>query len=290
MKKHPILFSILIFFGLCSFILFAFTTFLFTPGSHSFSSSPIVIVKIEGAIFDSLKILKELEEIRKDSRIKAVVLRLDSPGGAVAPSQEIMEQVLKLKKDKKVIVSMGTVAASGAYYIACAANKIVASSGTVTGSIGVILESFGLKELMERLSIESRVIKSGQYKDVGNPFKELTESDRSYLQNIIDDMYEQFLKSVSENRNIPLEQVRRIAEGKIYTGLQAKELGLVDELGNVYAAIDLAKKEAGLPEDADVSWPAEPSKWERFFSGESASVFFDFFSNKLRLPLWLLNT
>jgi protease-4 len=290
MKKHPVLFSFLILSVLGFFFFIFVVCFALFSNSNLFLNGPVAVVKIEGPIFESIKILRELEDIRLDDEVKTVVLRLDSPGGAVAPSQEIMEQVLKLKKNKKVIVSMGTVAASGAYYIASAADKIVASSGTVTGSIGVIMESFGLKELAQKFHVEHRVLKSGKFKDVGNPFSDLTEEGVLYLQNLIDNMYAQFLNAVSVNRNIPLEKVKELAEGKIYTGLQAKEAGLVDQLGNLFDAILLAKELSGLPVDADVSWPREPSGFEKFFGGEDAESLLKIFSNGFldSMPLWIL--
>jgi protease-4 len=223
-----------------------------------------------GAIFDSEETLRELQEDADDDDIKAVVLRIDSPGGAVGPSQEIFRQVLKLKQaGKKVVVSMGTVAASGGYYIASAADKIVASPGTITGSIGVIMENFGVADLAKFLLVEPRVIKSGKLKDVGNPFRPMTEDEKAFLQNLADDMYAQFTGDVAEQRKIPLEKLREIAEGKVYSGSQAKALGLVDELGNLYDAIDLAKKMAGLPKKAGVLWPRKPGALESFFGNEA---------------------
>jgi protease IV len=290
MKKKSVFMLIAIF---CVVAFIGFILFLVALGAmgSNMSTQPIAVVKIEGPIFESLPILKELEELKNDYRVKAVVLRLNSPGGAVAPSQEIMAHVLKLKKHKKVIVSMGTVAASGAYYIASAADKIVASSGTITGSIGVILETFGLQKLAQKLEVEPRVVKSGKFKDVGNPFKTLSDSDRQYLQNITDDMYNQFVSSVAENRGLPIEKVKVLAQGIIYTGLQAKNVGLVDELGNIYDAIDLAKKEAGLPANTKVKWPKEPTGLEKFFGHEARSVLSSLlqvdFGMKF-IPMWLL--
>lgn len=293
MKKHPILFTFLIlgvlFFLFISIIVIA----VMASGSSAFHREPVAIVKIEGPIVDSLDIVKELEALRLDKKVKAVVLRLDSPGGSVASSQEIFTQVLALKKEKKVVASMGTVAASGAYYIACAADKIVANEGSITGSIGVIMETFGLKELVRKINIEPRIIKSGRYKDVGSPFRDMTEEDRVYLQAIINNIYEQFLTAVSQSRNIPMEKVRIIAEGKIYTGLQAKSEGLVDQMGNIYEAIDLAKSLAGLPKDAKIRWPRKPTPFERFFDGDKASTLLHIFLQKLGktyLPLWILKT
>lgn len=276
------------------FFAFVFLMAIFgTEGAQPFFNAQIAVVKLEGPLFESLDTLKELEEYREEPQIKAIVLRVDSPGGAVAPSQEIFSQILKLKeKSKKIVVSMGTVAASGGYYVASAADKIVASPGTITGSIGVIMQSFGVQELAKKFMVEPRTVKSGLYKDTGSPFRDMTPGDRAYLQALSDDVYEQFLRDVSEQRHLPLEKVRDLAEGKIYSGKQAKELGLVDELGNIYDAIALAKQLADLPEDAKVKWPHEPSSFEKWFASGSSSAslmwgnLFDRLGD-LSLPLWM---
>lgn len=260
-----------------------------------YNKDPVVVFEIEGPLFESLPLLRDLEDIRQNSHIKAVVLRINSPGGAVAPSQEIFAQVLKIKeKSKKVIVSMGTVAASGAYYVASAADKIVASPGTVTGSIGVILQSFGVQKLVEKLLIEPRAVTSGKYKNVGSVFEELTEAQKEYFQDLTDNIYQQFLKDVSEQRKIPFEKMKTLAEGRIYTGYQARENGLVDELGNLYDAIALAKREAQLKDDVSVNWPEPPSFFEKIFHGAETSSS-DLVRNLLGklniqgLPLWIFS-
>lgn len=235
-------------------------------GPNPFSLAPVAVVRIEGPIFEVEDTLKELEEFRESETVKAVVVRINSPGGAIGPSQEVFEQIKRVRAaGKKVIISMGALAASGGYYIASAGDKIVANSGTITGSIGVIMQNFGVERVLKTLNIQPRTITSGKYKDAGTPFREMTSEDRDYLQSLADQMYEIFLKDIAEARGMPLEKVRTLAEGKIYAGAQAKELGLVDELGNLYVAIDIAKKEAGLPEDAKIRWPKEPSPFEAFF-------------------------
>lgn len=213
---------------------------------------------------DSSGVMKDLQNLAKSKSVKAVVIRIDSPGGGVAASQEIFEEVKKLKATKPVVVSMGSMAASGGYYIACAADKIYASAGTVTGSIGVIMESFGLQNLLQLVQLESRVLKSGTFKDVGSPMREMTPDEKAYLQQILDNMYQQFTKAVAEQRGFSEEQIQMIAEGKVYTGQQAVEVGLVDSLGTLYDAIAGAKKLAGLPDDAHVLWPRDedmPFDW-----------------------------
>jgi protease-4 len=235
--------------------------------------------------------LKELQKYEDDDDIKVLVLRINSPGGAIGPSQEIYRQVIKFRESgKKVVVSMGTVAASGGYYIASAADKIVASPGTVTGSIGVIMQSFGVKELTALLKVEPRIIKSGKLKDAGSPFRDMTPEEQKYLQALSDNMYDQFVKDIAKERKMPIEKVRELAEGIIYSGEQAKEVGLVDELGNYFDAIELARELAGLPKDAKVKWPRKPSPFEEFFSETSSARSLQNLFLKLEtqyLPLWL---
>lgn len=294
-RKRSVILALVVMLGLVvtGFVVFAFLVVFFGgESSQPFFNAQVAVVKVEGPLFESLETLKELEKYRNDPQIKSVVVRVDSPGGAVAPSQEIFTQLLKLKKDsKKIVVSMGTVAASGGYYVAAAADKIVASPGTITGSIGVIIQNFGVHELARKLMLEPRIVKSGAYKDAGSPFREMTAGDKAYFQALSDDVYEQFLRDISEQRHLPLEKVRDLAEGKIYSGRQAKELGLVDELGNMYDAIEFAKKLADLPDDAKVKWPHEPSSFEKWFASESSArlMWGNLFDKMgcLSLPLWL---
>jgi len=206
----------------------------------------VALIRVEGVIIDSKEIVEELRDYSEDPSIKAVILRIESPGGAVAPAQEIYEEILKIKKKKKVIVSMGSVAASGGYYIASPADMIVANPGTLTGSIGVIMEIPNIKGLMDKIGIETQVIKSGRHKDMASAFKALTEEERRILQRILDDVHEQFIKAVAEGRGMKIEEVRRLADGRIFTGRMAKEAGLVDELGNLEDAIMLAGKLSGI--------------------------------------------
>ncbi len=287
MKNHPILTAFLVLFGLFFFV-FIVVAVVGMKSSGAFSHEPLVVVNIEGPIFDSTEIVKELHELASDESVKAVVIRLDSPGGAVGPSQEIYREVMKLRATKKIVASMGTVAASGAYYIASAANHIVANSGTITGSIGVIMENFGLQELIQKVLVEPRVVKSGTYKDVGSPFRAFTEMDKQYLQQLIDDMYNQFLNDVSVGREIELEKLKQIADGRIYTGQQALTQGLVDELGNLYDAISAAQKLAELPLDSKIRWPKEPTALERFLDGGAGKSMLSVFAERFglsRIPL-----
>lgn len=276
MNRHPILYSLLFVF-IAFFVIFALfvAVMIMAPSGQKglglFAHGDVAVIEITGAIMDSAAVMEELNYFKESDRVKAIVLRIDSPGGAVAPSQEIFEEVKKLKPAKKIVVSMGTLAASGGYYIAVAGDKILASPGTITGSIGVIMETMGLQQLMEKVHLESRVIKSGAYKDVGSPLREMTPEERAYLQSIIDNMYGQFKAAVAEGRKIPVEKVQELAQGKIYTGQQALEAGLIDQLGTLYDAIDEAKKLAGLPDDAKVIWPyKEESFLQELFQSKAA--------------------
>lgn len=263
-----------------------------SSNSVNFTSAPIAIVNIEGPIFEVDSTLKELEEFRVSESVKAVVVRINSPGGAVAPSQELYRQLIRLKEaDKKVVISMGTVAASGGYYIAAAGDKIMANSGTITGSIGVIMENFGMVDVIEFLKLEPRTIKRGKYKDAGTPFRKMEPFEKDYLQSLVDNMYEIFLDDIAKARKISKDKLKDLAEGRIYTGLQAKEAGLVDELGNLYDAIELAKKEAGLPADASVSWPRKPSPLEAFLEQKAMMHYVKKFLMQTHfrgLPSWSL--
>ena len=212
----------------------------------------VALIRVTGVIIDSTDVIDELKEYAKDNSIKAVVLRVDSPGGAVAPSQEIYEEVLKLKENKKVIVSMGSVAASGGYYIAAPADKIVANAGTLTGSIGVIMEIPNVSGLMKKIGVETQIVKSGSYKDIASVFRSLKPEEKEILQSVLDDVHDQFIRAVSDGRGMKVEDIKSIADGRIFTGRMAKELGLVDELGNLQDAIMLAGKLTGIEGEPQV--------------------------------------
>lgn len=273
MNKHPILYSLLIIFFI--FVVFAgliFTVFMVTTNDDKgslLSFGDIAVVKIEGPIMDSTDTIEKFHRLAKNKSIKAVVVRIDSPGGGVAASQEIYEELKKLKPDKKIVVSMGALAASGGYYVAIAGDKILAQPGTVTGSIGVISESFGLQEIVKWAKLERRTFKSGPLKDVGDPFREQNEEDKVLLQGLIDNMYGQFKGVVMKERHFTPEKMDEVGGGRVFTGEQALALGLIDGLGTIYDAIEESKKLAGLPEDARVNWPEEDDDSFGFFDGAS---------------------
>ena len=212
----------------------------------------VAVLKIEGVILDSQIYLESIKKIKEDDDFKAVVVRIDSPGGAVAPSQEIYEELKSLNETIPVISSIGTVGASGGYYIAVGTQKIYANPGSITGSIGVIAQFVNYGQLLDWAKVDVEVIKSGQYKDVGSPFREMNKADREYIQELIDNVYDQFRQAVSDARDIKEPELDLISDGKIFTGEQAKKLKLIDEIGSISDAISEAGKLGGLGEEPDV--------------------------------------
>jgi protease IV len=218
-----------------------------TP-SISLSSSHVAVLDLEGIIFDSKDFTDQLKEYGNRSGVKAVVLRVNSPGGGVAASQEIYEAVKKVRTEgkKKVVVSMSSVGASGAYYVACAADKIFANPGTITGSIGVIAEWYNYGDLLEWAKLKSIVFKSGELKDAGSPTRPLTEKEKAYFQSLVNNMFNQFVTAVATGRHMDESIVRKLADGRVFTGQEAKSNGLVDELGTLQDAIAAAAKLSGI--------------------------------------------
>jgi len=257
MRRHPIIFGLLllVIVGILFFLVISLMAF-FTEGRKIISlKDQVGVVIIKGVIGKSREIIDQLDKYGEDDDIKAVVLRIDSPGGAVVPSQEIYDKVLQLKKKKKVFTSMGSVAASGGYYIACASDKIVANPGTITGSIGVIIQFPQAKELLKKIGLKSTVIKHGKYKDIGSPSRDMTSDERLLMQGVVDDIYDQFVEAVSLNRNIPKKKIEALADGRIFSGRQALNLGLVDYVGNMEYTIDLAARLSGIKGKPEVVYP-----------------------------------
>ena len=217
----------------------------------------IALIRVEGVILDSQTTVGELKRFSENPSVKAIVLRIDSPGGGVVPSQEIHDAVKRArnKNNKAVIASMGSVAASGGYYIAAASDRIVANPGTLTGSIGVIMETANVEGLLHKIGVEGVVIKSGKYKDVGSPLRKMSEEELGLLQAVMDDVHKQFIEAVAEGRAIELADAQALADGRIFTGRQAKEAKLVDELGDLEDAIQLAADVAGIEGEPKVVEP-----------------------------------
>lgn len=238
----------IIFLGVC-FLLFTRAVvergdeYIYSKGGHD----KIAVVEINDVIIGSENTVSEIKKFRDDKSIKAIILRINSPGGGVAASQEIYDAVKKTRDGGKiVVVSMGSIAASGGYYISCGSNLIVANPGTVTGSIGVIAQFMSIKDLAEKLGIKENIIKSGELKDAGNPFRDMNEKDRAYFQDVVDNSFSQFLDVVSKERKINIDTLKKYANGRVFTGLQAKDIGLVDSLGTFEDAVRITSRMAGI--------------------------------------------
>jgi protease-4 len=249
-----------LFFVLC---LAAFVLYVSTGDSSvfSFSTNQIAALDLEGTIVDSRDFVDQIEEYGNRPGVRAVVIRINSPGGGVAASQEIYEAILKFRRetDKKVIVSMASVAASGGYYVACAADTIFANPGSVTGSIGVIMNWYNYGDLLQWAKLQNIVIKTGPFKDAGSSTRPLTEAEQAYFQSIVDSMHDQFVSAVSTNRNMAEEDVRKLADGRVFTGQEAVSLGLVDRIGTYQDAVDEAAAAAGIKGKPSILRPLKKS-------------------------------
>jgi protease-4 len=208
----------------------------------------IGLINIEGTIVDSKEALEQLDRYQKDRAIKALVIRINSPGGGVAAAQEIFEELQKTKSQhrKPIVASMGSLAASGGYYVACASDRIFANPGSITGSIGVIVQLANISRLLEKVGVKSVTIKSGEHKDMGSMTKDLSPQDQKIFQGVLDDVHDQFIDVVAKSRRMDKEKVREISDGRIFTGRQAISLGLIDELGNLSDAVSCAAQMAGI--------------------------------------------
>src|SRR5512136_1669286 len=204
------------------------------------------LLEVKGVIVDSQETVKQLNELKKNDKVKAIVLRIDSPGGVVGPSQEIYAEIKKLCAKKKVVVSMGSLAASGGYYIAAPASVIMANPGTITGSIGVLMKVSNIEELLGKVGVKAYTLKTGKYKDSGSPLRAMTSNDKEMLQGVIYSAHNQFVRAVAEGRRLPVEEVGKIADGRIFTGEQALALKLIDRLGTLQDAVEEAGKLAGI--------------------------------------------
>ncbi len=263
-NKHPFLSGLLFLiafigvFGIFIYlILFKFqvkSNYNIVKGSSPYS---IGIINLSGTITDSSRFISLLNHYKRDKFVKAVVIRVNSPGGEVAPSQAIYEQLMKFKKHKKVVVSMDSVAASGAYYVSSAADKIIAEPGTLTGSIGVIMEMPNVYKLMKKVGVSYNYIVSGPYKDIGTPFKEMTPMQRKKLQGVVMNVYGQFVAAVAKGRNLKVSYVDKLANGMVYSGQQALKYHLVDQLGDFQDAVKSAKKLAGIKGKPTLIYPVK---------------------------------
>jgi protease-4 len=219
-------------------------------------------------------LLRLLKRKQDDTDMKAVVIRIDSPGGAVGTSQEILDGIRRLAEDKVVVCAMGNLAASGGLLVAMGCDRIVAEPGTITGSIGVISMFPNVKGLMERLDVKMNTVTAGRLKDAGSPFRDFTADDRAYWQALADRIHQQFIEAVAEGRDLPPEEVRKFADGRVFTGEQALEMKIVDQLGGFQDAVDLAKEEAGLKGEPRLVYPPEDRArfLEEMLGGMSSAV------------------
>jgi len=275
MKKKPFLMALLTLGAIFIFFLLVVLVVgrMSGPSGQFALGEKIGYVEVAGTILSSEIIIQQLSDFKKDKDIKGVVLRINSPGGGVSPSQEIYQEVKDLAAVKPVVVSMGSVAASGGYYIAVPAQRILANPGTITGSIGVIMEFTNLEELFQKVGLKSQVVKSGKYKDIGSPMRPMSDADRKILEALIADVYDQFVQVVAEGRNLKVEQVRELADGRIFTGRQALESGLVDQLGGYQEAIRVAAELAGISGEPKVVHPRpERGEFLEYFMKETAQM------------------
>ncbi len=215
-------------------------------GLTAIGREKIAVVEVFGPIVDPAKTVRLIKKYAKDKSIKGIIVHIDSPGGGVAASQEIFNQLVKARKQKPVVASMGSLAASGGYYIAMGSNRVISNPGTITGSIGVIIGFADMRELFSKIGIKPITITSGKFKDIGGPSREFTKEDRQVIQSVVDDVYEQFVDVVATERRMPVEDVTKLADGRIYSGRQALELGMVDELGTFDDSVKILSKMAKI--------------------------------------------
>ncbi len=274
MKKRPFLLASLTIGAIFLFFLLVILV------AGMFRGNPVVpvgnkvgILEVKGMIVDADLLIEQINDFRESGTVKAVVLRVDSPGGGVGPSQEIYAELKRLAEEKPLVVSMGGVAASGGYYIAVAGEHLFANPGTITGSIGVIMSFPDYQGIMQKIGVRTEVVKSGRFKDIGSSTRDFTDADRELLQGMIDDVHSQFVTAISEERGMSRERLEPLVDGRIFTGQQALKAGLIDELGTLRDAIRHAAGLAGLGDDPGLLYP-EPEKkgfFERMLQNVASS-------------------
>ncbi|MCX7634114.1 MAG: signal peptide peptidase SppA [Syntrophales bacterium] len=286
MRKHPVLLGIL----LLTLLGGVFFSSLFIVGllggkRQAISTREKVgVLNIEGIITASKEINRQIEELAEDDRVKAVVVRIDSPGGGVTQAEEIYGALQELRKKKKVVASMGAIAASGGYLIACASDRIVSNPGTITGSLSAVMHFANAEALLKKVGLQTTVIKSGKYKDIGSPTREMTEEEKALLQGLVDDIYDHLLDVIAKDRKISKEDLQKLADGRIFSGRQAKALGLVDELGDLQHAIQTAGKMAGLKEKPGIVYPTKKKSpwWDLVLRGAISSLMAEWRGQEMR--------
>ncbi|HMA84381.1 MAG TPA: signal peptide peptidase SppA [Desulfosalsimonadaceae bacterium] len=258
-RRHPFLFFILVFAAIVGVttVLTSIMGLLDKEKREFRFGEKVGVIEIEGMMTDARGIIGQIKAFREQESIKAIVLRINSPGGPVGPAQEIYREVEKTVKEKKVVASLGSIAASGGYYVASAADRIMANPGTITGSIGVIMGYTNFQELLQKIGLRPVVIKSGKYKDLASPVRELSEKERELLQAFTDNIHTQFIEDVAKGRGESPDAIRKIADGRIFSGETAKQHGLVDRLGNLVDAIEWAGRLGGIKGEIRSVYPPE---------------------------------
>ncbi len=242
----------------------------FSKKEHT--SNKIALISIKGVILSSEDLVEYLDEIEKNDEIVGLILRINSPGGAVAPVQEIYEKLLRIRETKTIYSSISSLAASGGYYIASASDKIFANKGSIVGSIGVIFQYFRYDGLMQKIGVSAVVIKSGEHKDIFSSYRAMSEEEREIIQDLVDESHQQFVSDVSQGRGVAYEDVASVADGRIFSGKKAKQYGLIDKIGDLDAAIEGIKKSLNL-DAIEIVHP--PQKWiDKYFDGFVNSSFF----------------
>jgi protease-4 len=260
--------KVLLVFFIAAFALFVVSLTIGLLGRSA--GEKIGVVEIEGMIIDSKETVEDIVKFKEDTGVAGIVLRINSPGGSVAPTQEIFREVQKARERKKVFVSMGSVCASGGYYIAAAANRIYANPSTITGSIGVIMEQTVVEDLLKKIGVQANTLKAGELKDAGTPFRKMTEQERLYLNSILQDIHGQFVKDMASGRKMSPEVAAKLSDGRIYTGTQAKNLGLIDNIGTFYDTVDDLKTTLNIKGKPVLLYGKKPFSFLRFLAASIA--------------------
>ncbi len=284
-----ILFFVLVFFGLGSMVSGGLSEFgasdLDLASLNIKTDHAVGVAELEGEIISSKGFVKSLKKLVENEKINAIVVRIDSPGGAVGASEEIFSAIKQADKKKPVVCSLSSIAASGGIYSAMGCRKIIANRGTLTGSIGVIMMSPNVGDLIKEYGVKMTVIKSGKYKDSGSPFRTVTDGDRAILQNVVDSAYEQFVDVIAQSRGLEHEAVKKFADGRVITGDQAKELGLIDETGDLNRAAKVALEFSGDDAEPEIILPKKPTNFMALLEQTQESRLYHWISSLGRTQL-----
>ncbi|MEX1275684.1 MAG: signal peptide peptidase SppA [Bacteroidota bacterium] len=270
------------------FVLFTLSLFFLPSDDDTLSTSGerVAVVELNEPILSSTEIVRQFKKYRENKSIKAIVFRVDSPGGGVSASQEIYEEVKKTRDaGKPVVVSMGSVAASGGYYVSCGASRIVANPGTLTGSIGVIFQFLHFNELMEKIGVDASTFKTGKYKDIGSPFRGTTEDEKKYFDQLLADVYDQFVGVIVTERKLERRKVLQYADGRVFTGKQALEYGFIDTLGTMEDAVLIAAAMGGIDGKPKVVRERKRKTFFENFLGDAGTAVTDLRNELLRQPV-----